>query len=83
VFARVNGDSFLVHKFKNDEAAQTYLDNEEKHAFRVGPIVFRSTPDDMYYMKAGFGEKPHEEISWSVLLNDEDFITSIASILNV
>ena len=83
VFARINGDSFLVHRFKSDEAAQNYLDTEEKHAFRVGSIVFRSTPDDMYYMKAGFGEKPHEEISWSALLNDEDFITSIASILNV
>ena len=80
-FASVNGDPFLVHKFKDEEAAQTYLDNEEDHAFRVGRIVFRSTPKDMYYNKAGFGEKPHDQISWSALLTDEDFITAVATVI--
>lgn len=83
IFASVNGDPFLVHKFKDEDAAQTYLDNEENHAFHVGPVVFRSAPKDMYYNKAGFGEKPHDQISWSTLLTDEDFITTVATVLGI
>ena len=81
VFASVNDDPFIVHKFRDDAAARNYLESEEKHAMRVGRFVFRSLPNDMYYNKAGFGQRPDNEVSWSRLLADEDFITAAATVV--
>ena len=36
----------------------------------------------MYYTPAGFGDKPEEEISWSLLLSDEAFIGAMHDVVS-
>lgn len=81
IFGKINGNSLILYKFKDEKAAQQYLDYEEKHASRVDRYIFRTTPEGMYYLRSEFGQLPDDQIAWSDFFEDKAFIGHVEEIL--
>lgn len=76
LIAYLNGDRFLVYKFRDEQTAEAYC-QQERQARRGGRFVFRSVPAGMYSDRNGFVQRPDGEIEWSGLLADESFAAAI------
>jgi hypothetical protein len=80
IAATIEGDRFLVYWFATREAAEAYAATE-RHAVTVGPLVLRSTPEDMYvhqgYEILYAGD---DRVRWSPLLEDLRFRRVLESV---
>jgi hypothetical protein len=77
----IDGDCFLVFHFDDPGRAQSYADWEQECTVTAGPIVLRSDPPGQYlapYPLLSY-DTPREDVRWSQLLTDEDFLAVCSS----
>ncbi len=81
VYTAINGDRFGLYLFQDEKSARAYA-TEEPHTLVAGCFVLRSVPDNMFYVSpTGAGDRPDEEIHWSILLKDATFSEAFRSIV--
>ncbi|NEO93192.1 MAG: DUF3179 domain-containing protein [Moorea sp. SIO3G5] len=82
VAATIKGDRFAIYKCEHAAAATNVL-SDFPHAFQVERWIFRSIPvlmyRDTYYE---IGQLPKQEIYWSKLVGNKQFISRIESDFN-
>ncbi len=77
-----SGDNFVMYRFTDSETAANYASDETLHAFAVDRYVFRSIPVDKFrYPRFGAVDRDPEKVAWSDLVEDEDFIADVRSIV--
>lgn len=77
----INEDPFLIYRFRSPETAKTYSASHE-HSISVENYVFRSDPPYQYkHQGLKSIDLPIDEIEWSKLLVDDDFIRVLESII--
>lgn len=80
VWARINGDRFMVMRFQDEAAAREHA-GERAHRACAGAFVFRSDPEKQYRLPDPIltVELPEEQIEWSKLPDDARFGEAIRS----
>jgi hypothetical protein len=78
--AVIAGDRFLVYQFDSPAGAAAYQ-AERHHTVRAGAFVFRSDPPDQYHMATEQTiDRPVEQIHWSTLLEDAQFLQTLGKV---
>jgi hypothetical protein len=77
----IEGDPFLLYRFDSAETAERH-DPDPAHGIRVGRLVLRSDPADLYrHVERATGRRADAEVSWSPLLTSESFAARIRSVV--
>ncbi len=75
----INGDRLLFHHFTNETACRDYC-ALTPHILRAGWYVLQSDPPDQFTdIATNITRLPAEEINWSKLLEDENFVQAFQS----
>lgn len=78
----IDGDPFLVYRFEDQHSADAFSE-WHRHSIEVGRFGFRSDPPVQYeHMGPKSIDMPLDEIEWSSLLWEEDFIRCLQLILS-
>lgn len=83
VYATIgSGDNFVIYRFSDSDGAAKYAADETLYAIAVDRYVFRSIPVNKFrYPRFGAVDRDPEKVAWSDLVDDEDFIADVRTIV--